>query len=853
MNLRYAKVIIVVLISSFSSNSVQSQLSLDYYLPEINYDAEFSTPESVLGYQIGEQHITHDQLVYYLEKLCSESNNCVFKEYARSHGKRPLVYLTISSEENLSEIESLREKHNKLVYTPDDDSINLDETPLVLYQGYSIHGDEASGANAVPLVAYYLLAGQSQHLNELLDKTIIILDPCYNPDGTQRFSTWANMHRSYTDVTDPRDREFNEVWPRGRTNHYWFDLNRDWIFNVHPESKGRTKVFHEWKPDILTDHHEMGSNNTFFFQPGIPSRTNPMTPQINQDLTEQIGHYHAANLDSIGSLYFSKESYDDYYYGKGSTYPDIHGCIGILFEQASSRGYLRETTNGLLSFPFTIRNQVVTSFSTQKAALEMRNEILSYKRDFYKNNPHEEDGYFIFEAPSPYVKEFFVDLLNRHDINVYQHNHDKLGAFKDYSSKDSYLVPKDQTQAGLVKTIFERVDQFPDSLFYDVSAWTLPLAFNLKYDESNSKLKIENFTKVEALDYPFMELDVNNSYAIGIDWSEYMAPNILHKLLSNQLSVRVLPHETTYKSKGQDITLSAGSVIVPLKQAKRSKNEVLQVVMNSSPATGMKIYTLDSGQSTNKQAIGSSQNDVIKKPEVALVVGEGINRYDAGCTWHLLDTRFEIPVTLLDHRQMKFADLNRYNVIILSDGSYNENTFATDKFKQWVRDGGVVISVRRSINFLNKLNLIKVEIKPFELEIPTSNSYSNTSNVRGAQVIGGAIYETTINLEHPLFYGYSNSTLPVFKRGTQFYLPSEIPFASPMKYSNNPLMSGYSSKRNVENAKGAAAATCFGYGRGRIIAFVDNPNFRGYWLGGSKLFANAIFYNSLIDSNSLAR
>jgi hypothetical protein len=213
-------------------------------------------------------------------------------------------------------------------------------------------------------------------VDSLLNETVILLDPSFNPDGLNRFASWVNTHKSQTLVTDPVSRELNEAWPGGRTNHYWFDLNRDWLYVQHPESQGRIAKFHEWKPNILTDHHEMGSNSTFFFQPGVPSRINPLTPQKNRELTAKIGTFHARYLDKIGSLYFTEEDYDDFYYGKGSTFPDVNGAVGILFEQASSRGHAQETINGVLSFPFTIRNQVTTSFSTLAAARALRTELL---------------------------------------------------------------------------------------------------------------------------------------------------------------------------------------------------------------------------------------------------------------------------------------------------------------------------------------------------------------------------------------------------------------------------------------------------------------------------------------------
>ena len=265
--------------------------------------------------------------------------------------------LIITSPKNQLRLEEIRQQHLLLSDPTNSASLNIENMLIVLWIRHSIHGNEPGCANASLLSAYYLAAAQGKQIDELLDNVIILFDPSFNPDGLQRFSTWANQHKSKNLVSDPNSREFNEVWPGGRFNHYWFDINRDWLPAVHIENQNRLAWFHKWKPNILTDHHEQGSNATFFFQPGVPSRVNPLTPQKNQELTGKLAKFHAAFIDRIGSLYFTKENYDDFYYGKGSTYPDINGAIGILFEQASSRGHLQLTSNGLLSFPFTIKNQ----------------------------------------------------------------------------------------------------------------------------------------------------------------------------------------------------------------------------------------------------------------------------------------------------------------------------------------------------------------------------------------------------------------------------------------------------------------------------------------------------------------
>jgi hypothetical protein len=444
-------------------------------LPDISYDQSIPTPEEFLGFQIGDWHISHDQLWAYCKELSSKSDRFILKEYARSHENRPLINMIFSSAENLQNLESIRKEHLKLTDPKVSDEVNIKKQPLVLYQGYSIHGNEASGSNAAMLVAYYLAAGNSKTVSKLLKNTVVIIDPSYNPDGLQRFSSWVNMHRSKNLNPDPNDREFSEEWPGGRTNHYWFDLNRDWLLLVHPESQGRIKNFHAWKPNILTDHHEMGSNSTFFFQPGVPERTNPNTPQLNQKLTEDIAQYHMRALDKIGSEYFMKKRFDDFYYGKGSTYPDANGAIGILFEQASTRGHYKLTDNGSINFPFAIRNQVTTSLSTQQAAIEMKNELMEYQRNFYKDqkeaaakNPIA--GYKFNDEDAAKIASF-CSILDQHQI-------------KYSNTKDgNFFVALDQKEYILTKTLFEKVSDFNDSIFYDVSSWTMPLAYDIEYTE----------------------------------------------------------------------------------------------------------------------------------------------------------------------------------------------------------------------------------------------------------------------------------------------------------------------------------------------------------------------------------
>ncbi|MDZ4809868.1 MAG: M14 family metallopeptidase, partial [Bacteroidota bacterium] len=448
---------------------------LKYYLPDsVQYNPAIPKPKDVIYHEVGEWHITHDRLINYMKAVAAAAPDRIKLEtMGLTYESRPQVLLIITSPKNHQRLEEIRLQHIKLTDPAQSASVNIDNMPIVVWIGHSIHGDESSGANASLLSAYYLAAAQGKQIDELLENVVILFDPSFNPDGLQRFSTWANQHKSKNLVSDPNSREFNQVWPGGRFNHYWFDLNRDWLPTVHVESQNRVAWFQKWKPNILTDHHEQGSNATFFFQPGVPSRVNPLTPEKNQELTGKLAKFHAQYLDRIGSLYFTKENYDDFYYGKGSTYPDVQGCIGILFEQASSRGHLQQTANGLLSFPFTIRNQFVTALSTLEGAKVLRKEFLTFQRNFYSESANRAAAYpvkgYVFGDKNDLAKTFqFAEMLKRHQIqlnNLPDNWKDDDPIAMGYEKDAAYMVSLNQPQHSLIRAIFEKTLTYKDSLF----------------------------------------------------------------------------------------------------------------------------------------------------------------------------------------------------------------------------------------------------------------------------------------------------------------------------------------------------------------------------------------------------
>ncbi len=835
---------------------------LDYFLPATSYDASIPSPESYLGYQVGEWHVSHDQLVGYLKTLAASSPRVELEEYARSHENRPLVVLKITSEKNQSKLEEIREQHLAHCDPNASPKVSLDQLPAIVYQGYSIHGNESSGANAALLVAYHLVAGQGEKIEKLLEEVVVLLDPCFNPDGLHRFSTWVNMHKSKNLVSDPYSREFSETWPGGRTNHYWFDLNRDWLLLTHPESQGRIRIFHQWKPNILTDHHEMGSNSTFFFQPGVASRTNPLTPPRNQELTREIGKFHAKALDDIGSLYYSEESFDDFYYGKGSTYPDVNACIGILFEQASSRGHLKETENGLMGFPFTIRNQVRTSLSTLESAQVLKNDLLTYQRKFYtsaqKEAKADEDKGFIFSSKDQNKLSRFIHLLLQHQIKVFPTEKDKFFAGQRFSKENSYLVPCDQSQYRMVKAIFNTQESFTDSIFYDVSTWTLPLAFDLHYEALDasdfaaaiSKNALEN-TPVPTGE--ILEKESGTAYGYLLPWEDYFAPKALYQIYDQDLRAKLATKDFSMNLGGESHFFKAGTIFIPVQNQSKTPQEMAELMASVTKDCGLEIHKITSGKTSEGIDLGSPSFFNLKKPEILMIVGDGVSSYDAGEVWHLLDTRYDVPLSMIEGERIGRLDLDRYTCIVLADGSYGRITKGgVDELKKWVRGGGTLVALERAVEWaiLNDLSYAKLKKAPKAKKNKERRPYDRIGNDRGADVIGGAIFQTRMDLSHPLCFGFEDDQLPLFRQGTLFMDLPKNPYASPLIYAEKPYLSGYVSDKNLGRFKDAAAVVVSRIGRGRSICLTDNPNFRGFWYGSNKLFANALFFGGAISGRS---
>ena len=831
--------------------------------PVVN--ASIPTPEEVTGVRVGERHWYHYEIVNYLNALAEASPRMVaLGEHARSYGGRPLVSYALSTPENLARLDEIKRARSAII-DPEAD-VDLNTQPAVLHMMYSIHGNEPSGANATPLVAYYLNAALDDALLAQLEDVVIIFNPMLNPDGLDRFAYWSNAHSGVNPSFDSNDREHVQSVPNGRTNYYWFDLNRDWLPHQHPESRGRLALFHEWKPNVQLDFHEQGSNSNFFFMPGKPERTNPLTPKINQLLTAKIGEYHAAAFDAEGVRFFTEEGYDDFFMGKGSTYPDLFGTVGILFEQPSSRGAGQSTLNGELTFPFSISNQFRASLSSLKATAELKDELLDYQRNFYAKQKRSRGHYLASaEGDSTRLQEF-VRILKGHQIEVETLANDVTAEGRVFKAGQAIAIPLDQPQATYLETLWRAQLEFEENVFYDVSTWTLPWAFNL----SHTREPVRNAkTKALAPSEAGQTLALAQS-PIGylIDWRDANSPALLYDLLEAGANVRVAKAPFTALTTNEGAVNFGYGTLFVAPELQESIPEAALSRLSEAVSKGLGVYPAASSYTPEGIDLGSRDFDVLSLPNVILVTGPGTSAYGTGEIWHLLDTRVDMPITMVDSHNLKRVELDRYTHVIMTTPLRAAG--ATAQLDAFVKNGGVLwlqgastvawaageglteatwreTPAQRQAAELKRARNNKASPEAQGALLPERKPFSTASDEYAFTLVRGAILQGNLDTSHPLGYGYTSSELAVFRTTNRFMNPSSNAYSSPVVYTDSPLLSGYMSEENRTLVANSAGLVVDERGQGAVVLSLDSPTFRAFWWGTQRLLVNGIFFGDLLE------
>jgi hypothetical protein len=837
-----------------ASFAVDLPLAAPYAVEGVTYAAGVPKPEAVLGHRVGTRHSRPDQLVEYFRAVAAASDRVVVREHGRSFEGRPLIHAIVTSPANQARLEAIRQANLRLSDAAETVSdAELAELPVVVYQGFSVHGDEASGSEAALVYLYHLAAGQGAPVESLLERAVFIVDPSLNPDGRARFVDWVNGNRGGAPTADPQDREHEQPWPQGRTNHYLFDLNRDWLAAQLPETQGRLALYHGWRPQLLTDHHEMGSDATFFFQPGIPSRNNPLTPQRVYDLTGEIARYHARRLDQLGSLYFRHETFDDYYYGKGSSYPDLNGGVGILFEQAGAEALLRETRHGVLSYAFTVRNHLATALSTAEAAAALRERLLRNQRDFYREaagvaQANGVKGWVIGLDGDRTRAQALAELLRRHRIRVHALARDWSGSGQAFRAGEAYVVPLAQPQARLLKSMMEGVATFGDVLFYDVSTWTLPYAFGVRYAALTVEpagLLGDELAEAGADGGRLVGDGETPAYAYVLEWDRYFAPRALRRVLEAGVRPLVTTRPLTLEGSEGRHTLGRGAIVIPARardaEGGPRPEEVRALVKQAVAQDHVVVHAVQTGLAVDGPDLGSPSSPVLKLPRVAILSGAGTSANDVGTVWHLLSERFGLSVTLLDRERLGSADLSRYDTLVVAGRCEGLDA---GRLKAWVEAGGLLIATEEAARWAVEKQLVPEKLR--ELKRPEAGlAWDEVQRTRGAQLISGSIFEARLDTSHPLAFGLGEH-VALFRTHNRFFEPSEAPAANVGLYTDAPLLSGYVSKENLAAIAGSAAILARRVEKGRVVLFADDPAFRGFWWGSSRLLLNAVFFGRVL-------
>ena len=546
--------------------------------------------------------------------------------------------------------------------------------------------------------------------------------------------------------------------------------------------------------------------------------------------------------NSIGSFYYTKESFDETYPGYGSSYPDVQGALAILFEQASSRGHLQETNYGTISFGFTIRNQYLSSIATVEAAVDNKEILRDYQKRFFDSSLKEfkDDKVKAYEFGDLYDQnrnKAFIDKLLIHNVKVYE-------------SKGKYIVPVNQTQSRMVKNFFETYDKYVDSVFYDASAWSMSNFYNMK----SKKLKNFNIeSEVLSTNNLVKNVKVNKSeYSYILDWDDYNSVATLNYLQKNNLITysAFKPFSVKVNETSGIKSFNYGSILIPVSKQKMSSEKLYKIIKTAQEKFNVPIYNSKSGFSIKGIDLGSNNFRINKPVKVGLLVGEGVNSYEAGEVWHLMDTRIHMPLSKIRLSQFSRVPLDKYTTLIIVSGSYNQLTKTDiEKINNWVKKGNTLITIAKGSSWAIEKELVKESLlEPSNDSIFSRKNYVSAAENIGRERIGGAILKVDIDLTHPLAFGYRDSSIPVYKNNNVFINKTKDHYSSVGVYSKDPHIDGYISEKNLKNNfKNTASLIVSRLGSGRVVLFADNPNFRGSWYGTNKLFLNAIFFGNNIN------
>ena len=822
--------------------------------------AQPQPPHQFLGYDLGDRFTAHHRVVDYFEHVAAAVPNVQLQYYGETYEHRPLLVAYVASPENIAKLGDIRQANlNRTGLTDSAVSGSVDDIAIV-WLSYNVHGNEAVSTEAVMGVLYELADAGNARTQEWLKNTVVILDPCINPDGRDRYATWYNQHANQPPNASPDSWEHNEPWPGGRPNHYFFDLNRDWAWATQQETKARLQLYNQWMPHIHADYHEQGVNSPYYFAPAAEP-FHALITDWQRELQNTIGANNARYFDEAGWLYFTRERFDLLYPSYGDTYPTYNGAIGMTYEQGGSgrAGLAVITQEGdTLTLADRIEHHLTTSLSTIEVASKNASRVVSEFAQFFQraqSDPPGEYRSFVVKAGGNEGKRnALTTLLDTHRIRYSLSADDRqLSGFsyQDNQTADFQLEEGDivistqQPKSVLLQILFEPETALSDSITYDITAWSVPYAYDLDAYALTDALSPGD----EATPSEFAPVTVSEpAYAYVTSWQSIEDAQFLGQLIQRKVSVRFAARDFTVAGQSYD----AGSLVITRANNRELGDSFDQTVVAIANEHQQKITAVGTGFVGSGFDFGSGAVRYIEPPRIAVATDENVSSYGFGEIWHFFEQELQYPITPVAVRQLGSIDLSAYTVLILPDGDYQKVLKDVNLIK-WVKQGGKLIALEGALSYLSTLE--PLGLKTYADEQEQQRMESEKDSYRSEQQlasyasrerraisgdISGAIFRLSLDNTHPLALGYPDYYYTL-KRGTDRYAYLDKGWNVGTLSGREDLVSGFVGANVQAQLSDALVFGVEEKGEGSIVYMVDNPLFRSFWYNGKLLFANAVF------------
>ena len=827
------------------SSSFKSVFGILLFILPISLFAQVMSPEQFLGYKVGTKFTRHHQIVSYFNTIASQSDKVKIIPYGTTNEGRPLFVAAIGSSENIKNLEQIRQHNLGLVKGTVQDL----NQPGIVWLSYNVHGNEPASSEAAMLTLFALVDPANNQTKEWLKNTVVMIDPCINPDGRDRYVNWYNNAVGTQYNADPAAREHMEPWPAGRTNHYNFDLNRDWAWQTQVETQQRIPLYQSWYPQVHVDFHEQGYNEPYYFAPAAEPLHDVLTPW-QKSFQDQIGKNHAKYFDQNNWLFFTKERFDLLYPSYGDTYPMYNGAIGMTYEQGGISAGLGVIDNSYDTVTLVARatHHFTTSLSTIEVSAANRDQLVGNFKKYFDNSRQgtvSEYKTFIMTAKNASQLEALAGLLKKNNIEygTLSNPQAKFRAFDYYTKKEadfsnegySLAVNVTQPHSVLARVLLEPVTQVNDSNTYDITAWALPYAYGVHGYASKQAIAIEPGFNVKA------PASATSAYGYIIPYHSFASGKALAQLLKNNIKVRYAEKPFTMNGRNFDM----GTLLV-LKTS--NQNNWSEVTKSVCADLNIEAIAVNTGYAEKGSDFGSPDIPVINHaPRVALFTGEYIAALSAGEVWSFFEQQLNYPITQLTYTQLSRIDLDKYDVIIAPDGQYRDlnSKFITDKLQAFVRKGGVLIALENAASTL-AANAdwgirVKESAKDDKASVQQLLKYADREKESLKSSIPGAIYKTYMDESHPLGFG-TNGTYFNLKQDKVLFEPSNSAW-NVGSFKKDSYITGFAGVKAKAALEEGVVIGVKQVGAGKVVYMADDPIFRNFWEGGKLILTNAVFLN----------